>query len=78
MIGGGPIMEDEGESYSTKSFREAALIIKGLLDEIQAWKRNTSQNRGQLILWQMIQLKQYPKYQSDFKLDDSQVLTNCN
>ena len=22
----------------------------------------------------MIQLKQYPKYQSDFKLDDSQVL----
>ena len=56
--------------------KQGQISIKGLLDEIQAWKRNTSQNRGQLILWQMIQLKQYPKYQSDFKLDDSQVLTN--
>ena len=27
VIGGGPITEDEGESYCTKSFREAALIL---------------------------------------------------
>ena len=60
------------------TIKPGQISIKGLLDEIHAWKRNNSQNRGQLILWQMIQLKQYPEYQSDFKLDDSQVLTNCD
>ena len=49
-----------------------------VLDKVQAWKRNTSQNRGQLISWWIIQLKEYPKYLSDYKLDNSQVLTNFN